>query len=265
MGKIMIRDCDLLVCSSDGFLAESLVTIEQIKRLGLAELFDIHLLVGDQHVEVDGVQVLNRKHPGTWSSELKEGLDQLQKTYVLLWLDDFPPLNIYSIENIRDYLVWLSNIDGNYLRLNPTPAGHGKLVRSGIREILPGEIYRTSTIYSVWRRTMLQDLLNECESAWQFELQGSSRSDHFNGFYASEYPLITGVNLVVKGLVDPRAERTVESLGISLSSVKRRRMTTLELNHLKLKELRSKILNLFPWRMRRFIRNRFATNLRSNT
>src|SRR5712664_2666661 len=92
-GSVHIDDCDLLVCSTDKFVAESMVTIGQLKRLGIASMFRCFLLLGDLNPETEGFNVLNRHAAGSWSSELRDGLKQLERPYVLLWLDDFVPLD----------------------------------------------------------------------------------------------------------------------------------------------------------------------------
>jgi hypothetical protein len=259
-----IEGCDLLVCSTDKFRAEAEITIGQLKRLGFASMFDCYLLLGDLNPEIEGFRILNRRAPGTWSSELRDGLLQLQKPYVLLWLDDFTPLDTAPLDSIQQMISRFIDLDGNYLRLNPTPSGHGAEVFPGVREVLPGEMYRTATVYSVWRRDVLLSVLDDAETAWQFELVGSARSDSHPGFYASTRELIGFVNLVIKGLVDPRAERLLEARGVHVDSVKRPRMNTSQLARQRFRDERARIFRLLPWRVRRALRNWFSTNPHPN-
>jgi hypothetical protein len=172
----MHSSCDLLVTSTDRFLPEARVTIAQLQRVGLAQHFDCYLLLGEARPEIDGFKIINRVRPGTWSSELREGLLQLKKPYVLLWLDDFPPLSTRPIDEIVHVIDAFIALDGNYLRLNPTPPANGPQRLPGMRDILPGELYRTSTIYAIWRREILLSLLDDSETAWQFEYKGATRS-----------------------------------------------------------------------------------------
>jgi hypothetical protein len=109
---------------------------------------------------------------------------------------------------------------------------------------------------------VLLDLLDRSESAWQFELVGAARSDRFDGFFASDRTLVTFVNLVIKGLVDPRAERVLVRRGISVDEVARARMNSGQLAALRLKEARSLVLRALPWQLRRWARGRFSTNVR---
>lgn len=257
------QKCDLLICSTDSYLKEAMMTIGQIRRLGFLGLFESHLLLAEARPAVKDVAVLNRDGPGTWSSELRAGLQQLEKPYVFLWLDDLTPTHVEPLGRTADLIAAFMDRRGDYLRLNPTPAGHGRLMlEARVREILPGEIYRTSTVLAIWRRAVLLELLDRAETAWQFELLGSARSDKYAGFYASERCLIRYVNVVVKGRVDPRAEASLRQFGVVTEEITRPRMTSNELNSLRMREIRSKLLEILPWQVRRPVRSLFATDLR---
>jgi hypothetical protein len=256
----MNADCDLLVTSTDSFLPEATVTIGQLRRLGLASQFDCHLLLGNATPAIDGFKVLHRQRPGTWSSELRDGLNQLRKPYVLLWLDDFPPLGLSSSGEIMSLIQQFIAHQGNYLRLNPTPAGHGPAVFAGVHEIKPGELYRTSTVYAVWRREVLLRVLDDSETAWQFEFAGSVRSDCHGGFMASDRQHVDFVNLVIKGLIDPRAEARLRQAQVDVSGVVRPRMDAAQLRKLQFGEFRSRVLKLLPWQLRSQVRYLFSTN-----
>ena len=257
------KSCDLLVTSTDSFLPEARLTICQLKRLGLAQYFDCYLMMGKESPSIENFTTLNNFRRGTWSSDLREALMHLEKPYVLLWLDDFVPISMLSKSIILNAIDELVEIGGNYLRLNPTPPGNGPLCFQGFCEILPGELYRTSTVLSVWRRELLLNLLDDNETAWQFEFLGSVRSDSHLKFYASNIPHIECVNLVVKGLLDPRAGKLLLSNGISLAEISRRLMSRKELLYLRMRDMRSNLLRLLHWKLRRRIRHYFSVDLKS--
>lgn len=251
----MITNCDLLVVSTDSFLNEALVTISQLKKTGLSDLFDCYLLLGEKKPIVSGFTVINRNAKGTWSSELKGALISLKKPYILLWLDDFTPIKCSSISKIEERIKHVINTSGNYLRLNPTPRAMGSSNQLNLREILPGEAYRTSTICTVWKRDLLISLLDEAENAWQFEVNGSYRSDKFGDFYASDETLIDVINLVIKGYLDPRTLKVLECNGINYKSLLNRpTLSFLSLTYLRLKEIRSKFFNFAPWKFKRALK-----------
>lgn len=254
--------CDLLVMSTDRFLPEAQVTIGQLKRLGLASRFDCHLSLGDLDPNIEDFRILHRTAPGTWSSELRSCLQQLEKPYVLLWLDDFVPLEMDPPDDIVRMIDELVSRDGNYLRVVP-PKGNGPRAFGDAYEILPGEHYRTSTVFCAWKRATLLALLNDQETAWQFEYLGASRSEVYGGFFACSRFVIRYVNLIVKGLVDPRAERRLQVRGVDTSIVRKPRMNRRQLFGLQYSEFRSRSLLMLPWWLRRRIRVAFQTNVKT--
>ena len=258
----MISDCSLLVCSTDRYLAAARITIAQLQRLGISAMMDAYLTQGEGTPVIEGITVINRKSIGTWSSELLDALSALKTDYILLWLDDLIPTNIPSLATIETRINWAIKHRVSYLRLNPTPAGNGEVVAPGIRRVPPGSLYRTSTILSVWRREVLMALLDPTESAWQFELIGSKRSDAHRDFFAPDTASVQVVNLLVKGFVDPRAERILSASGIDVQGVSQKRLTASEVVSLWVRERRSVALRVVPWQFRRWLRQLFPTNLK---
>jgi len=259
----LFNDCALLITSTDRYLTEAKLTISQLRSLGLLQFFDSYLLLGDSTPVIDDVKVLNRKKKGTWSSELRDGLLQLTEQYVFLWLDDFVPLKIHSIDSILEAISFLKTQSGSYIRLNPTPMGNGAFFELGFNEITKGELYRASTILCVWKKDVLLKILDDRETAWQFEFLGSNRSNEFDGFYARSFECIEAVNLVIKGRLDPRALTMLERRGISVLELSRVKLSSVQMVQLKSRELRSRILHAMPWKLRRKIRHLFSTNLKS--
>lgn len=254
--------CDLLVVSTDSFLAEAKVTISRLATLGLSQRFDCALTLGDAAVAIPGYRLLRRTRAGTWSSELRSCLEQLDKPYVFLWLDDCIPLSIGSSDEIVSLIDGAVKANADYLRLNAIPPGQGPAGWPGVSQILPGENYRTSTVFCVWKRRSLLALLDDHETAWEFEYRGSARSAIFDRFYASDSVNVNYVNLVVKGLIDPRAEAILTRHGIDTSRLQRRRMNVKERFIHDARQLRAKLFQRVPWRMRQTLRETLRRGLR---
>jgi hypothetical protein len=64
------------------------------------------------------------------------------------------------------------------------------------------------------------------------------------------------VNLVIKGRVDPVALGKLRELGVGIETP-REVLTSPERWTLELKKIRSKVLQLLPWRLQRVIRAQF--------
>jgi len=67
----------------------------------------------------------------------------------------------------------VSKVRPNYLRLNPRPKPD-KPYNDQIGLVSPGTLYRTATVMTIWKKSVLVDLLNPEETAWDFELYGLS-------------------------------------------------------------------------------------------
>ena len=146
---------------------------------------------------------------------------------------------------------YFGEINGNYLRFNPTPKGKKS---SGIFDKVPkGHLYRSSTIFSVWKKSILLSVLKNGESAWDFEIKGSPRTDIFEEWFSRKSTLINYVNLVIKGKVDPRALNKLIDAGIPYFS-NRDALSEWELTARKLREFRSSIFNLLPKKIAGFVR-----------
>jgi hypothetical protein len=252
------KKCVLLLASSDKYVQEACLTAELLENLNFNKYFKCYALFGDSTPALPAdFKILNRKNGKTWSSELIDGLAQIKEDYLLLWLDDLVPLRINSFETIVDGINWLISNDGDYLRLNPLPPGSGKKFGKSIVQILPGEIYRTSTVLSVWKKSTLIDLLSAGESAWDFEIKGSIRSDKYSKFYAFKNVSVFYKNLVVKGLINPKAESILNAFGVNTSHLKRLRMSRFQYFILNFYNLRSYFFQLIPFNYRRDVRNFF--------
>jgi hypothetical protein len=118
-----------------------------------------------------------------------------------------------------------------------------------------GTIYRTSTILSVWKKNIILALLKPGETAWDFEIHGTVRSDEYDSFYSTYKEHFPIVNSVIKAKWHPRAIKKLRSLGEDVDLGRRKIMSASEVAKLSLKEKRSFLLNLFPARYRRKLKD----------
>jgi len=124
-------------------------------------------------------------HLDSWSSELRAVLRKITSSHVLLLLDDFflrMPVNQEQIELCFQKLI---THNGNMLRLLPRPGPDILLPNEDLIGLLAtGAPYRISMQSSIWRKSVLDSLLIDGESIWEFETLGSRRSDALDGLYA---------------------------------------------------------------------------------
>jgi hypothetical protein len=200
-----------------------------------------------------GVDIITTGTDVSWSDNLLYALDRIEEPYVALNIDDLILCESVDHDAVVAVVADFVRTKGNYLRLNPTPPGRGW---GTVGEVPRGDLYRASTIFSLWRKEILQHVLRRGESAWHFEIYGSARTDAFDKWFASRHTLIKHVNLVLKGKVDPRALAILLRCGIDYDS-NRASLSQREVFTRRVMELRSQALLLLPRRLARSIRNVF--------
>jgi len=134
-----------------------------------------------------GVTMLLAGSDPSWSGSLRSFLNQLDSENVLLMLEDFFLCETVETANVLEQLAGLRRLGGAVLRLRPDPPPTIKL--EGFPSL--GEqhrlaSFRVSLQASFWDRRALLALLRDGESPWQFELEGTLRSQaQPRGFYCT--------------------------------------------------------------------------------
>jgi len=214
----------------------------------------VYLLSNTVPGNIPGVTDLLVGPDRSWSDSLREGLLRLDQEYVFLFLDDLFLRAAVEAEAVLDLMRWAQESGANYLRFTPAPKPDRPL-DARVGSISPGAIYRGSTVLSLWKRAVLLDLLVPGETAWEFEVFGSARSDKYDGFYCTWKRYLPVVNGVIKGKWDRRAVRRLGALGASVDLARRPLLTLGESARLRLQEVRGWLLRRFPARYQRRIKH----------
>ncbi len=125
------------------------------------------------------VKMLYAKVHSNWSSRAIEHLSQIKSTYVLLMLEDYMLSKKVNTEEISSLLELMDTYDLNALRLYPDPLpsrGMSGQPNIGFQDM--GQLNRTNTHATIWRREALLDLIRPGESLWEFEINASIRSNN---------------------------------------------------------------------------------------
>lgn len=195
----------------------------------------------------------------SWSSNAYIAISKIPENYILTTFDD-----LFFKRNIQtrkiEYLVKefvCKNM--NYLRLNPLPLPTQHASKNSLYGIIDkGDIYRSSAVFSIWKKCVFLDILRKKENAWEFELYGSERTDKYDAWYATYSFYFPFYNLVIKGKYDYFAYTALCKEGIKLSE-KRCVMKLNEIFIRKIQEIRTNVFfKVIPWKYRRQIRNFFS-------
>lgn len=192
----------------------------------------------------------------SWGGNIRRVVDQIQSPYLMLFLDDHFLLRPVRTERIEYHVGALHGLQGGYLRLDPNPPPDNPVAGfPTIGEIEPGAPYRCSLHVSIWRKDVLLTLLRDGETAWDMEFKGSGRSSSLrSGFYATWKSILRyDSEGIVRGKWTIAALRLAQREGISVDLSRRQTLTWEETTARRLRQARTKLFNLLPWRIRRQI------------
>jgi hypothetical protein len=257
------QDCDPSRVIPDTELAVLIVSCDRYKDLWplctsmLARFwpdcpYPIYLM-SNEPAQFPGLRNLAIGPDKGWSANLIKALEAISEEYVLLFLEDLILERPVDSARVDGLFHWFKEARGNCLRMNPSPPADlpcNEMV--GIAS--PLSLYRTSTVMTLWRRSVLIDLLDPAENAWQFEILGGARSDRYDGFYAAHVPTFAFINTVARGKWSRRAIRRVRRLGVE-PDLQPRGVTSAAAEWKgRLMEVRSFLLRIVPSQYRRQVR-----------
>jgi hypothetical protein len=189
----------------------------------------------------------------SWSDNLKRGLFQIKEDYVFLFIDDLFLVDYVKTDMVIKTFRWMLENSANCIKMN-SRQHPDKPYNDLVGIVSRGTIYRT-TVMSVWKKNILLELLKDGESAWDFEIYGTVRSDKYDGFYSTWEDCFPVINGVIKGKWQRGAVRRLNLLGIKVDLNRRQMMTKKETIVLFFKELRSKIFKTIPAKYRRKVKD----------
>lgn len=160
--------------------------------------FNIYLVSNTKKYKDDRVTTLLSGDDNDWSSTLRKCINEIKEDNLLFFLED-----VFIKTKVDNRIVDLAysffiNNNLEYLRLRPSPRPDVKYNKQ-FGNILPSSMYRTSLFASFWKKNVFLDILKDGESAWEFELKGSSRSSLYKNFYSTYFHLFDIIHGVEKG------------------------------------------------------------------
>lgn len=176
----------------------------------------------------------------SWSDNILKCLKKIEEEYILLIFDDvflykkINNLEVTNLVNMAEMNNW------SYLRLSPHPS-FDEAINSEVGRIKEDRLYRTSTAWAVFKKEVLIDLLNPTESAWDFEIIGSERSNKYPDFYGVNKVYLPYLNGVVKGKWVRSVFKYLTREGIEVTDKKIKQMSFIEGLIFELIKIRSKI------------------------
>lgn len=181
----------------------------------------------------------------SWSDNLMSAVNQLHTPYILLLLDDLFLSAVVDQSALSTITKWAIASEANYVSLYSSPRPPVRTT-SLVGSLPKRSCYRVSTMATLWRKSVLQSLLRPGESAWEFEIKGTIRSDEFDSFYSTVAPHFALINCVVKGRWHPAALKAVRNLGVDPDVTVRGVMTNKQVLRQRFLSLRARMFQMVP-------------------
>jgi hypothetical protein len=217
-------DVSAVVLSHDGYADLWPVFFELLFRFWPDLPYPVHLVSNRLVFPDDRVIPVRVGDDRSWSQTLARALEHIPGRYVLLMLDDYFLVGAVDTARIARLHAAMVKLGAAYLRLVPAPKPDSPCPGfSDIGYIKKGAPYRASLQVAFWERGALLRLLREDETAWDFELKGSRRSDQISYPFLSVYDAraLPYRHAVRRGRWMPHAIRQFAALGITVDCANR--------------------------------------------
>jgi hypothetical protein len=200
----------VLVASCDKYADLWPLFFELFRKFWPDCLFRVYLLTNHLRPSFSGVVSVPVGDDASWSGNLRKALHSIPENHVLLLVEDLFVLGRVNNRTVVKLAAEFISASGNCLKMNPTVPGNVRL-NDRLDLSLPGAPYRLSAVLTLWKKSVLHDLLVEDETAWDFEIEGSRRSDVYDNFFVSRKNQFEMVNGVIKGHWSRRALAQVQA------------------------------------------------------
>mgnify|MGYP001450841967 FL=1 len=176
------HNLDILVISCDAYSDVWDIFFNSFHKHWINCPLKLNLLTNNKSYDSRHVNTIKVGEDISWSDNLLRAIKHLNNDFVLVFLDDLLLKNKISNNYFNQISNWVTKNNPNYLRLciSHKPNYFDDLIGE-IPLVTP---YKTSTMPSIWKKSVLKDLLMGGESAWDFEINGSKRAYNYDGFYA---------------------------------------------------------------------------------
>lgn len=247
------KKCGVLVVSCDKYSDVWPGFFELINRFWPDCPFNVYLLSNTIRPSISKVINILVGRDISWSDNLKMALEVVEEEYVLLFIEDLYLYRLVSTKKVLNVIEWAISMKANYVRLNPLTKAD-KPFNDLVGIVSKGTLYRSSTVMSLWKKEILQSLLKAGESAWDFEVYGSIRSDQYDSFFATKQYYFPVINTVIKSKWERIAIYKLHKLKVYPENGGRQIMTIRETAGYLFKRMRTKLFKIVPSGMRRRVK-----------
>jgi hypothetical protein len=210
------KELQILVLSFDGFRDLWPVFFQCFFDMWPDCPFKINLLTNHLSFQHPGVRTIAIGEDLSWSSNLLKGVEAIDAKRVLFFFEDAFLSSKVSTDEVMGYLKFAQETNADYLRLKRTHKPDYK-INKDIGLLRPGGLYRLTLFLSIIKKSVLSDLIDPKENAWEFEFKGAIRSDRYKHFYSVYNDCIHYNHAIIKGQWTASVVPYVTALGINVN------------------------------------------------
>ena len=170
------------------------------------------LLSNNKTFDYNGFSSLRVGEDISWSSNLSLALREITTEYVLLALDDLFLKEKVDNKLFEKVFYDFVSLNGNYLKMIVAPKSSVSSESIYFNVLEKGSLYRSTAVLTIWRVSVLKEILVDNESAWEFEEKSALRSDNYEGFYVVRKNFFSTLHMVVRGKILKKSIKELNQL-----------------------------------------------------
>lgn len=214
--KELDKELQILVLSYDGFKDLWPIFFHSFFNMWPDCPLKINLLTNSSSFIHPNVTTIPVGADVSWSSNLLKGIEAIDAKRILFFFEDAFLSTKVSSEEILFYLKFAIETDAEYLRLKRTHKPDYR-ISNNIGLLKAGGLYRLTLFLSIVKKNVLLDLIAPEENAWEFEFNGSIRSDKYKQFYSVYKNIISYNHAIIKGQWTSHIAPYVTNFGIDIN------------------------------------------------
>lgn len=178
----------ILVCSCDKYEDVWNPMFEMFFKFWPDCPYDVYLLTNEKEYKHPRVKTLTTGEDVTWSISFRRALNQIEEKYVFIIMEDYILQSKVLNKDFMDALLYMEKNNVDCFRTFPAPRPTVKIDSCGdfqLGKIEKNVPYRVCLQAGIWRRDYVLSVIDDKDSAWQFEYLGSKRSSKDGSYFVS--------------------------------------------------------------------------------
>ena len=198
------KDIAVLVLSCDKYRDAWAPFFDLFHKFWNACPYPVYLGTNEASFERENVKVIHTGKPADWSTDTRKILSHIPEKYIILLLEDYFLLDRVDQEWLKECIDFTEKNNAAFMRIASFRKDHEPMYafdaatyqkRFGITRL--DAPFRVNLQAGIWNKDDLLALLQDGESPWQFEVNGSIRSRAYKKAFlgiteSSEKDIISG-------------------------------------------------------------------------